>query len=105
MKVRFEPQKTTLRLSKDELSHLLNQNELLESTTFPGGGSLNFHLSLDDAQSFNFDDDCFTFTLPDKLIRNYRPSKSGIIFEFQLDSKNIHQLLFEVDIKKKPLNS
>ncbi|MDG1996736.1 MAG: hypothetical protein P8J14_09595 [Emcibacteraceae bacterium] len=105
MKVRFEPLKTTVRLSKDEFSEYLCKNELIESTLFPGGKQLTFHLKLNDEKSFTFNDDHFHISLPNKVIRPYRPSKIGVSVEFPLDSDNFHILLFEVDIKKKPLNT
>ncbi|MDG1708730.1 MAG: hypothetical protein P8H03_08200 [Emcibacteraceae bacterium] len=105
MKIRFESQKTTIRLRKDEFSEYLDKNELIESTIFPDGKQFTFHLKLSDEKSFAVNDGFFHICLPQKVIRNYSPSKVGISFEFQLDNTKPHLLIFEVDIKKKPLNS
>lgn len=103
MKVRFEPFKTTLRLSKAEFAEYLSKDEIIESILFPGGKQLTFHLKLTDEKSFVVNDDHFHISLPNHVVRSYRPSKAGISVEFQIDSNNSHILLFEVDIKKKPL--
>jgi hypothetical protein len=104
MKIRFEPQKTTLRLSKDEFNTLLENNEISESTTFPDESSLEFCLKIEEEQDFQFKEGHFLITLSAKSIREYKPAKVGITFMFQLGNKSVHKIILEVDIKKKPLN-
>lgn len=105
MKIRLEPHKTTLRLSKVEFTKLLNDGNLSEKTDLPGGSTIEVHLFLKEQQSFKYKNNLFHFELPNQVIRSYKPSKTGLSFYFQLDTKNQHEFLFEVDIKKKPLNN
>ncbi|MCC3862058.1 DUF7009 family protein [Pseudemcibacter aquimaris] len=104
MKLRIEPKKTTLRLSKAEFQSFLDTGELSQITHFPGGGNISISAQLDHDPSFMVKDNRFQIKLPNHLLREYKPSKSGISFEFQLDNGESHELVFEVDIKKKPLN-
>lgn len=105
MKLRLEPQKTTLRLSKDEFQTLLEIGELSESTLFPCDNALYLHVKLDEAQSFKLENNRFLISLPNHQLKNYHPAKTGLSFKFQIDSQMDHKLIFEVDIKKKPLRN
>jgi len=105
LKVKLEPQKTSLRLSKDEFQTLKNQYSLSEQTIFPDGKTLNFHLALDVEQHFSFDGSDMRFILPNQLIFAYKPAKSGLSFKYQCGNGISHMLVLEVDIKKPPLGT
>ncbi len=105
MKIRLEPQKTSLRISKIEFEQLLQDQSLHSSTTFPNGETLAMDVVLAENKKLTFSPGSLTFELPNREIINHKPSKKGLTFYFQLDNKQVHELLFEVDIKKKPLGS
>ena len=103
MKVRLEPQKTTLRINKAEFSELIKVGMLFDSFALPGGENVELYVSLNDQKQYYYEKNQFHLKLPEKKILAYIPSKIGLSFYFQLDNKDQHHLLFEVDIKKKPL--
>ena len=105
MKIRLEPDKTTLRISKDELNTLLLDQKLFDSINLPGGKQLNINVSINEDELYLFDKNQFLIELPKHLIDDYEPSKTGLSFYFQIDNQKHHQLIFEVDIRKKPLKS
>lgn len=104
MKIRLEPNKTTLRLSKIEFSELLKCRILSDSYQLPDNQSIDIHLRLEETENFIYQNNSFYINLPIRLIDNYKPNKTGLAFYFQLDNKMKIQFLFEVDIKKKPKN-
>ena len=103
MKIRLEHQKTSLRLSKDEFSQLLLGNELHDRTIFPDGTIFMFKTSLSDKPGLTFLNQCLSIELPTRDLKDHKPDKRGLSFYFQLDNDKEHELLLEVDIKKKPL--
>ena len=103
MKIKFESQKTSLRLSKDEFSTLRNYSSIKEETILPDGKTLQFLVELDNDQYFHFNDDKFHFVLPNHLIHAYTPRKEGLCFKFQCGDGTSHTVVFEIDIKKPPL--
>lgn len=103
MKIRLEQNKTSLRISKPELELLIKEKNLSNTTTFPNGNDMTFLVSLANEQRLSFEGKHIIIELPNHIISSYSPEKIGLSFYFQLDSNNSHELLFEVDIKKKPL--
>ncbi len=104
MKIRLEPNKTTLRLSKIEFSELLKCRFLSDSYELPGDQAIDIYLKLEETDNFIYENNSFRISLPNRLIDDYKPCKNGLTFYFQLDNKKKIQVLFEVDIKKKPIN-
>lgn len=104
MKIKLESQKTSLRLSRDEFQLLLDRGTLSECTIFPGGRKLDFQVDLEMEPYLNFDGDKVHIVLPNQFVRTYNPSKSGLSFHFFVNKDKKHHLVFEVDIKKQPLN-
>ena len=102
MKIRLEHNKTSLRISKTEFEQLLKDKNLSSVTSFPNGKDMTFLVSLTNEQKLSFAGNSISIELPNHKISNYSPEKIGLSFYFQLDNNN-HELLFEVDIKKKPL--
>jgi len=105
MKIKLEPQKTSLRLSKSEFQGLLKLGTLSENTIFPNGNEIGFMVTLGNNQHFSFEDNQLQLVLPNQLIQSYKPNKVGLSFEFQCDNSSLHKLVFEVDIKKAPLGA
>ena len=103
MKIRLEPQKTTLRISKAEFSELIKVGMLSDSFALPGGQNIELYVSLNDQPQYHYEKNQFNLKLPEKNILAYKPNKIGLSIYFQLDNKDHHHLLYEVDIKKKPL--
>lgn len=105
MKIRLEPEKTSLRISKTEFKSLLSEDSLSCKTTFPNGKTMAINVSLADEEALSYQCDTITVALPNQRIRGYTPGKMGLSFYFEIDNTGTHELLFEVDIKKKPLGS
>ena len=105
MKIKLEPEKTTLRISKNELKVLLLDQKLFDSIILPGGKQVKINVSVGDTELYLFNENQFLIELPKHLIDDYKPSKTGLSFYFQIDNQKIHQLIFEVDIRKRPLKS
>ena len=105
MKVKLEHQKTSLRLSKEEFHQLRNENILQEEIIFPCDRILKIVVELRYDQFFNFSGDEIRFGLPNQIIENYKPSKSGLPFIFQCGNGKVQTVIFEVNIKKTPLTS
>ncbi len=105
MKIRLEPQKTYIRLSKPEYQELLKTGFLAGETIFSQGAKLKFCLELKDQQNLHFSDHTLHFALPNQQIQQHTPKKTGLSFYFQIDSNLNHELIFEVDIRKPRLSS
>lgn len=103
MKIRLEPEKTTLRISNAEFTVLLNEGTLSNMSALPGGENIEYRLSLKSQQFFHYGNNLFQIELPKQIIQSYKPNKIGLSFYFQLDNQEQHHFIFEVDIKKKPL--
>ncbi|HPF46135.1 MAG: hypothetical protein KDF58_04500 [Alphaproteobacteria bacterium] len=103
MKLKLEPQKTSLRLSKEEFEKLLVENHLFQESVFPGGKTMKLNVELDTTQFLSFQDDEISIGLPNRLLLSYRPDKRGLSFKFQCGNNLGHELVFEVDIKRPPL--
>ncbi len=105
MKIRLEPQRTSLRISKSEFERLLTEQKLTSETHFPNGETLAINVLLGDDQSLIYSTGNIAIELPTREIRDHTPSKQGLSFCFQMEDCGAHELVFEVDIKKKPLGS
>jgi hypothetical protein len=105
LKVKLEPQKTSLRLNKEEFQTLRQKNQLQEELLFPGGKRLNITVLLESIQFFSFEGDEMRFGLPNHIIQIYKPSKVGLSLKFQRGKDEFHTVIFEVDIKKPPLGA
>lgn len=105
MKVKLEPQKTSLRLSKDEFQQLLKCRTLSEKTIFPDGNEIGLIVELGNDQHFSFEENLIRCILPNQLIQAYKPNKVGLSFEFHGANGIRHKLIFEIDIKKPPLGA
>lgn len=105
MKIRLEPNKTSIRLSKSEFEQLVNIGKLGCSTTFPNGETLSISVTLSTEKGLAYNGNHIDIELPTHQIKGHKPNKAGISFYFQLDNENEHLLIFEVDIKKPRLGS
>ena len=105
MKIRLESQKTSLRISKSEFEKLLADGKLETVTLFPNGEKLALSVTLSAKEELNYRPGSISIALPNRDIQDHKPSKTGLSYYFQLDNMTDHELLFEVDIKRKPLGS
>lgn len=104
MKIKFESNKTYLRLSKPEFQTLRQNNHLQEDFLFPGGQQLKIIVELEPIQYFSFEGDEMRFGLPFHVIQIYKPNKVGLSLIFQHGNDQKHTVVFEVDIKKPQLS-
>lgn len=104
MKIRIEVDKTTVRLNKIEFQDLLNNHELSQESVYPDGNKLRVELNLATDQELTFNDNALKIVLPIKEVAEHTPNKVGLTFNFQKNNEIKHCLLFEVDIKRPPLN-
>ncbi len=105
MKLRLEPNKTCLRLSKSEFEQFLSVGQLGCCTTFPNGETLSISVTLGSEEGLTYNSNHLDIELPSVQITEHKPNKTGLSFYFRLDNDNNHQLIFEVDIKKPRLRS
>lgn len=102
MKLRIDPEKISFRLDFDELEHLLERGEILETTALPEG-SLSYKviaLPAGSSPEFQAKNGAYILSLPRDIIEDHKaalPSLTGIITDFG----GSVIIALEVNLKKK----